>query len=176
MFRYLISTKNDGLCYDGQNSERLIAYCDSDFAGDTETRRSTTGYIIFFCGGPISWCSRKQPIVSLSSTEAEYISAAECVKELLYLKSLIDELTNGEVKIDLYVDNQSAISIVKTGQFNRRSKHIDVRFHFINEKVREGIINIKYCSTEKQIADIFTKPLGNIKFENLKEQFMSSIN
>src|SRR5436190_1971351 len=94
VFRYLVSTKGDGISYQNINGEKLIAYSDSDFAGDSESRKSTTGYIIFFCGGPISWCSRKQSIVSLSSTESEYIAAAECVKELLYLKLVIDQLTN----------------------------------------------------------------------------------
>lgn len=173
LFRYLVSTTSDGITYDDPNSDKLIAFCDSDYAGDTETRKSTTGFIIFYCGGPISWGSRKQPIVSLSSTEAEYIAAADCVKELLYLKTIIDELTGGNIKIELFVDNQSAITIIKNGQFNRRSKHIDVRYHFIMEKVQEGIINLKYCATERQIADILTKPLGAVKFREFKGQFMS---
>lgn len=173
IFRYLVNKKCNGICFKKDSDcEKLIAYCDSDFAGDTETRKSTTGYIIFFCDGPISWCSRKQPIVSLSSTEAEYIAAADCVKELLFLKSVIEELTGKDIKIELNIDNQSAITIIKNGQFNRRSKHIDVRFHFINEKVHEGTVTLKYCATERQVADIFTKPLGRIKFDYFKGQFM----
>lgn len=176
IFRYLVLNKNNGIKFsNNSDSKKLVAYCDSDFAGDTLTRKSTTGYIIFFCGGPISWGSRKQPIVSLSSTEAEYIAAAECVKELLYLKTVIYELTGSEVEIELNIDNQSAITMIKTGQFNRRSKHIDVRYHFINEKVREGYLKIKYCATENQLGDILTKPLGKTKFEYLKGQFLFKI-
>lgn len=167
-----MATKDEGIKYDNFECEKLTAYCDADFAGDSESRKSTTGYVIFFCGGPISWCSRKQPIVSLSSTESEYIAAAECVKELLFLKTMIDELSGGDIKIDLFIDNQSAITLIKNGQFNRRSKHIDVRFHFINEKVRERLINIKYCPTENQVADILTKPLGNVKFKKFKEELL----
>lgn len=173
IFRYLVATKEEGITYKHTECEKLIAYSDADFAGDSESRKSTTGYVIFLCGGPISWCSRKQPIVSLSSTESEYIAAAECVKELLFLKTMIDELTGSDIKIVLFVDNQSAITLIKNGQFNRRSKHIDVRFHFINEKVHEGLININYCATENQIADIFTKPLGNVKFQKFRGQLMT---
>lgn len=145
---------------------KILAYCDSDFAGDLETRKSTTGYVVMYCGGPIAWCSRKQPIVALSTTEAEYIAASDCVKELLYLKALIDELTDSEMKnVKVYVDNQSAITLIKNGQMNKRSKHIDVRYYFISEKVHEGLISISYCSSENQVADIFTKPLNNVKFD-----------
>lgn len=169
IMKYLKSTKEEGIIYKRkEDTFELIAYSDADFAGDEETRKSTTGYVVYFGEGPISWCSRKQPIVALSSTEAEYIAAADCVKELLYLKSLIEELLEIEVKVTLNVDNQSAIRIIKNGQFNRRSKHIDVRYHFISEKVNDGIIKIKYCATEEQIADIFTKPLGKCKFKKHK--------
>lgn len=94
----------------------------------------------------------------------------------MYLKTMIDELTNGDIKSDLYVDNQSAISLIKNGQFNRRSKHIDTRYHFINEKVHEGFVTLKYFATDKQIADVFAKPLGNVKFQTFKEQFMKIVN
>lgn len=167
IMRYLVSTKSNGIVYNKRSENQhyeMIGYCDSDFAGDTETRKSTTGYVIYFCGGPISWCSRKQPVVALSSTEAEYIAAADCVKELLFLKTLLEELVGETVKIKLMMDNQSAMTLIKNGQFNRRSKHIDVRFHFINEKVKEGLIKIEYLATEEMIADILTKPLNNIKF------------
>lgn len=173
ILRFLKDTENDGISFKKECSEiRLIAYSDCDFAADISTRKSTTGYVIMFCGGPISWCSRKQPIVSLSTTEAEYIAAAESVKELIYLKTVINELTDMDIKIDLNVDNQSSIKLIKNGQFNKRSKHIDVIYYFINEKVQEGLINLKYCDGEKQLADILTKPLNSNKFETFKNKIM----
>lgn len=166
ILRYLKETLGNGICYGGEIG-CLDAFCDSDYAGDTETRRSTTGYVIFYCGGPIAWCSRRQPIVATSSSEAEYIAAADCVKELTYLKNFIEELLTCNVNINLNVDNQSAIQMVKSGISNRRSKHIDVKYHFINEKYNEGMFKIKYCSTDRQLADCLTKPLTETKFMNL---------
>lgn len=148
---------------------RLIV---TDYAGDPETRKSTTGFVVMFCGGPISWCSRKQHVVAMSSTEAEYIAAAECCRELLYLRSVIEELVSVPITVNINIDNQSAIALIKNGVVNRRSKHIDVRYHFINEKFNEGLINIKYCSTKTQIADIFTKALGTIQFQELKSKLI----
>lgn len=176
IFRYLNGTQTQGIsyCTEGENESEteIVAYCDSDYAGDPRTRKSTTGYIIFYGGGPVSWCSRKQPIVATSSTEAEYIAAADCCKEILYIKFLLEELEGKGSKAKLKVDNQSAISLIKNGIVNRRSKHIDVRFHFVHEKVKQKIIEIEYCQTEKQIADLFTKPLRQNKFNFFKKTFI----
>ena len=170
IMRYLNSTKEYGISYDANTDEdKVIAYCDSDFAGDTETRKSTTGYVIIYCGGPISWSSRKQSIVATSSTEAEYIAAAECCKELIYIKSLLIELIDKPIDITLNIDNQSAISLIETGIINRRSKHIDVKYRFIYEQVNNKVLKIKYCPTDRQLADIFTKVLGTNKFNNCKK-------
>lgn len=173
ILKYLNGNKEHGIEYKNNKEKNLLkAYCDADFAGDPETRRSTTGYVILYAGGAISWCSRKQSVIALSSTEAEYIAAAECCKELLYLKTLFEELLNYEIKIELNVDNQSAIALIKNGILNKRSKHIDVKFRFIHELVRENIIKIKYCPTNEQLADIFTKPLNTVKFVKFKEQLL----
>lgn len=121
-----------------------------------------------FCNGPVAWCSTKQP-KALSSTKAEYIAAADCEKELQYIKSLLNELTdNGIQNVYLNIDNQSAITLIKTGQLNKRSKHIDVRYHFISEKVQDEFIKIQYKSSEEQVADILTKPLEKTKFNKHK--------
>lgn len=126
--------------YKDREPENLIAYCDSDYAGNLDTRKSTTEYVIYYKGGPISWSSKKQPIEALSSTEAEFIAAecckefiaSECCKELLYLKTVIQELTKKEIIAEMYVDNQSAVKLIKSGVFNKRLKHIDLRYHFIH--------------------------------------------
>lgn len=175
ILRYLNGSRYLGIEYKNNNKNSLLeAYCDADYAGDPETRKSTTGYIIYFAGGAISWCSRKQPVIALSSTEAEYIAAAECCKELLYLKSLLEELLLETVDIELNVDNQSAIALMKNGVINKRSKHIDVKFRFVHELVKENIVEVKYCPTDCQIADMFTKPLNTTKFINFRNRVMTT--
>lgn len=126
-----------------------------------------------YAGGAISWCSRKQSVIALSTTEAEYIAAAECCKELLYLKSLFEELLGITILIELNIDNQSAIALIKNGVMNKRSKHIDVKFRFLHELARDGIVKIKYCPTNDQLADILTKPLNATKFKKFKEQLLA---
>ena len=165
IFRYLNGTREQGINYNSKYDEReIVAYCDADYAGDPDTRRSTSGFVIFYCGGPITWCSRRQPVVATSSTEAEYIAAAECVKEILFVKTVIEELLGKSVNVKLKVDNQSAIKLMKNGVINRRSKHIDVKYHFVHEELKKKTITVDYCPSDKQVADLFTKPLGKIKF------------
>ncbi|CAB0008728.1 unnamed protein product, partial [Nesidiocoris tenuis] len=123
--KYLSGSSSAGIQYQWDGNDRLVAYSDADFANDPETRKSTTGYVISYCGGPISWASRKQSVVATSTTEAEFIAAADCSKELLFLKSLILELTGAQVDADLIIDNMSAIHLIKNGIMNRRSKHIE---------------------------------------------------
>ena len=148
---------------------KLEAFSDADYAGDVKDRKSVTGYVIMMSGGPISWCSRKQSIVALSTTEAEYIAAAECCKELKYLKTLIEELTGERVEAELCVNNQSEIKITESGQVTHRSKHIDVMYHYISEQLKEKLFSIKYCNTETQVADILTKPLSPEKFTKFRD-------
>ncbi|XP_063634664.1 uncharacterized protein LOC134805278 [Cydia splendana] len=165
IFRYLVGTKEKGILFKRNSPLEIInAYSDSDYAGDPKTRRSTSGSVLMIANGPVSWASKRQPIVSLSSTEAEFIAAAECCKEALYLKSFLKEITDIDAKVNLHVDNQSSIQLVKSGSCNKRSKHINVRYHFIHEHFVQGLININYCPTEVQLADIMTKPLGKVKF------------
>jgi len=137
-----------------------------------QKQRSTTGYIIFYAGGAITWSSRKQSIIALSSTEAEYVAAVECCKELLYLKTLFEELLNKRIKIELNIDNQSAMMLITNGLINRRSKHIDVKYRFVHDLVKQKIVKLKYCPTDEQIADSLTKPLTKQKFERYKKDLV----
>lgn len=174
--RYLKGTTDLGILYSNEKteSETLVAYCDSDYAGDTKDRKSTSGCVLMYAGGPIAWNSRKQPIVALSTAEAEYISAAECVKEIKYIKSLFFELTNKNINTILNVDNQSAIKMIKSGQMSRKSKHIDVRYHYVSEQYQNGLFQIAYCNSENQLADIFTKILSGNKFQLFRNMLMKS--
>lgn len=176
ILKYLNGHKNQGIAFfDNGRSNLLEAYCDSDFAGDQETRRSTTGYVIFYAGGPISWCSRRQSIIALSSTEAEYVAAAECCKELIYLKTLIEELSDEKISIELNIDNQSAMMLMTNGDMNKRSKHTDVKYRFVHELVTLNTVKLKYCPTNSQKANIFTKSLNVEKFNKFKKELMDSL-
>lgn len=120
----------------------------------------------------ISWCSEKQKSVSLSTTESEYVAASQAVKEMIWVHRLLINLGAIFEKPMLQMDNQSAIKLVKNPEFHKRSKHIEVRYHFIREKFEEGLFDLIYVKTDQQIADIFTKPLGRIKFEMFRNLLM----
>lgn len=168
ILKYLKKTLNFGILYLNSNTDELIAYSDADYAGDIETRRSTSGAAFMYGGGIISWCSERQKSVSLSTTESEYIAASQCVKELIWLKQIFCELLeNNSLKIKLLMDNQSAIRLIKNPEFHKRTKHIDVRYHFIREKYEENLFMLHYIPTNEMLADTFTKALASPKFVEL---------
>jgi len=163
ILRYIAGTVNYGITF-GKSGLTLEAYCDADYAGDIDTRRSTTGYVYTLCGGAISWSSRLQPTVAASTTEAEYMAAAYATKEGLWLRILFNDLGMKTDAITIYADNQSAIKLLKNPVFSMRSKHIDVIYHFARERVARQDIAFKYISTDKMVADALTKPLPSAKF------------
>lgn len=162
--RYLASTTNRGITFRGSDLT-LTGYCDADYAGDTDTRKSTTGYVFTFNGGAISWTSKRQPTVAVSTTEAEYMSAASAVKEGLWLRKLFDSLDIKLPTVDITCDNQSAIKLLKNPIFSVRSKHIDVAHHFARERVQSKEVTFHYVSTTDMAADMFTKVLPVSKHE-----------
>ncbi len=135
-------------------------------------RKSCTGYITFAGGqSPISWRSQQQTIVSLSSTEAEYIALSACVQEALYLKHLVSELGIPQhLPMTIHEDNQSTIKLVKNPEGHGRTKHIDVRHFFVQDNYERGIILLEYCPTQQQIADVFTKALPAPQFRQLRDK------
>ena len=114
---------------------RLLGYCDADYAGDLDTRRSTTGYVFILNGGAICWSSKRQPTVAASTTEAEYMASAYAVKEALWVRTLMRDLALDTGTVEIMADNQSAIKLLKNPIVSMRSKHIDVIYHFAREKV-----------------------------------------
>ena len=173
--RYLKGTLDKGISYSAKKEKdgiHLEEYCDADFAGDEENRKSTSGFIILLGGGPVSWSSKKQTVVAQSTTEAEYVSAAHCCQEMKYIKNLIEEMMDEEVKMTLYINNQSTVKMIKPGQTTRKSKYIDVKYHFIVDELRKNWFNLKWCETKQHLADILTKPLNNPVFSTLRDKLM----
>jgi hypothetical protein len=161
VYRYLRGTVNIRLKYQGESDTHLQAYyVDADWASDVNDRRSTTGYVFLISGGAVSWSSKKQTSVALSSTKVEYMAAAAATKEAIWLKTFLSELNLLKTHpITLQINNQSAILLAKNSMFHERTKHIAIRYHFIREKLEEGEICVEYVPTNEQVADVLTKPL-----------------
>lgn len=168
--RYLKATIDLCLVYEGE-IEPLTGFTDSDWAGDRETRRSTSGYVFNLGSGAISWSSKRQSSTALLSCEAEYIGQTQATKEAIWLRRLLKELQIAEgegqapVATIIYGDNQGAIALAKNPQFHARTKHIDVQHHFVREKQHNGEVDLQYVPTDQQVADGLTKALPKDKFE-----------
>jgi hypothetical protein len=161
---------------------RLVGYSDSDWAGDSDTRRSTTGYVFVLAdaagvirSGAISTNCRLQPTVALSSSEAEYMAVCSAAVEAIYLRSLFNDLGYQQTAPTvIYEDNQAAIALANSalGQWHSRTRHVDVRYKFVKERVRSLEIQLVYVNTADQLADICTKNLGTTQFLRLKARLM----
>lgn len=167
ILRYLKGTSDTKLEFSKTKNNTVVGYCDADWANDGDDRRSVTGYIFKSGGGAISWNTKRQPTVALSSTEAEYMAVSSATQEALWLKGLEAELIPSSPKSTIiHCDNKGAISLALTNAYHPRTKHIDVRHHFVRDKIDEGLINLKYISTADMNADFLTKPL-DFKKHNL---------
>jgi hypothetical protein len=164
VLRYLAGTPKLGIVFK-QGGGSLVGYCDASYADDVDIRRSTTGYVFLLGGGAVSWSSRVQPTVALSTAEAEYMAAASAAKEALWLRKLMGDLgvkSTGPVLI--CCDSQAAIKLLINPVVSTRSKHIDVLHHFARERVARREVQFEYCRTECMIADCFTKVVSEHKF------------
>jgi hypothetical protein len=168
IFRYLKGTLDLGIVYSSTSQKTLTTYSDADFAGDPKTRKSTSGVVCLHMGGPVSWLSRRQKSIALSTTEAEFMAASEASKEVIWLTRLLTEIGEMTSVPTLFVDNMSAVKLVKNPVFHKRSKHIEVRYFFIREKVNDGELTVEHVPSESQLADILTKPLCRDKFMKLR--------
>ncbi|WMV47529.1 hypothetical protein MTR67_040914 [Solanum verrucosum] len=168
ILKYINSTSDLGLFFKRKNDLVFIGYTDANFGGDMDNRRSTLGYI-FLCGGTgISWCSKKQDSVSLSTTEAEYKATTLTAQECVWLQRLAEKLHLSISKpTTIFGDNQSAIKLANNSVFHARTKHIEVEDHFIREKVLDGTLYTSEVRSQENIADIFTKSLPKASFEFL---------
>ncbi|GJY58578.1 retrovirus-related pol polyprotein from transposon TNT 1-94 [Tanacetum coccineum] len=165
VFRYLQGSINMGLWYPKDTAMALTAYADADHAGCQDTRRSTSGSAQFLGDKLVSWSSKKQTSTSISSTEAEYIAMSGCCAQILWMRSQLSDYGFAYNHIPLYCDNKSAIALCCNNVQHSRSKHIDIRHHFIREQVEKGVVELYFVRTEYQLADIFTKALPRERFE-----------
>ncbi|KAM3416558.1 hypothetical protein BST61_g8148 [Cercospora zeina] len=168
IYRYLAS-HDIGLHYSPTGEATIRGFADSDWGGDNDTGKSTTGWVFTLAGSPISWSSQRQKTVSSSSTEAEYIAASDACKEAIWLKGFYNELAammghRRQESVPLAIDNASAIKLTKNPEFHGRTKHINIRHHFIRECVERGEIKPEWISGKENPADLFTKVLPGPTF------------
>ncbi len=164
IFKYLIGTKNIGLWYSKESSINLIGYTDSDFAGCKLDRKSTSGSCQFLEKNLISWFSKKQNSVALSTAEAEYVAAGSCCAQILWIKQQLEDYGIKQNKISINCDNTSTINLTKNPIQHSRTKHIEIRHHFIRDHVLNGNVMLEFVCTNDQLADIFTKSLSEDRF------------
>ncbi|KAF8783882.1 hypothetical protein HU200_000329 [Digitaria exilis] len=185
LLRYVAGTIGYGLVYKQGRGEQLelqghgdplelLGYSDSDMAGDVDGRRSTTGVIFFLGASPVTWLSHKQKVVALSTCEAEYIAASTACCQGVWLGRVLLELTEENAPAPvLRVDNQSAIALAKNPVLHGRSKHIDIKYHYIRVCIERGQIKVEYVETARQLGDILTKPLGRTRPAELRTKIGS---
>jgi hypothetical protein len=165
IFRYLKGTHDLWLTY-GETSRVLEGYADAD-GSMGEDRRAVTGYAFLIDSGAVSWSSKRQEIVSLSTTESEYVAATHGMKEVLWLCSLLSEVFQPiKPPTTLFSDNQAAISLTKDHQYHAHTKHIDMRYHFIRWVIEQGSLRLIYCPTDNMVADTLTKALPSAKVKH----------
>ncbi|CAL1397307.1 unnamed protein product [Linum trigynum] len=164
ILRYLRGSSKMSLCF-GDGEPVLVGYTNANMAGDVDSRRSTSGYLITLSGGAISWQSRLQKCVALSTTEAEYIAATEACKEMIWMKKFLNELGFLQEQPQLFCDSQSDIHLAKNASFHARSKHIDVRYHWIRDVLEMKQLQLEKIHTDENGSDMCTKTLPREKFE-----------
>lgn len=169
VLRYLKGTLDKVLCL-GCDAQELECFVDADWAGDTSDRKSNSGFVFKFGNGLIGWGCHKQKCVALSSTEAEYVALAECLQEIKWIQKLMTDIGEQLVfPIPVHEDNQSCIVLTRGDRAERKAKHIDTKYNFIKDMVRDGIVQLIYCPTEQMEADLLTKPLQAVKLRQLRE-------
>lgn len=160
ILRYIKGTSNYKIVYDGNKDDVLYGFSDADWAADLDERRSTTGYVFILCGAAISWGTRRQPTVALSSTEAEYMATVATIQEGMWLKSLHNEMFDNWGAVKIFCDNRGAMMVLNNNSYSNRTKHIDIKMRFIREHVEKKNVELVYIPTADMPADILTKNVG----------------
>ena len=169
IIKYIKYTSDYGIKYTFDTNVEIAGYSDSDWAGDANDRKSTSGGCFFVGNNLVSWHSKKQNCVSLSTAQAEYIAAGSCCTQLLWMKQMLSDYGFKQGMLSLFCDNTSAINISKNPVLHSRTKHIEIRYHFIRNLVEEKLLELSFIPTEQQLADLFTKPLDNARFTSLRQ-------
>ncbi|XP_061364382.1 secreted RxLR effector protein 161-like [Gastrolobium bilobum] len=167
ILRYVQGTISQGLHYSKSDKYKLVGYSDkyklmgysdSDWCGDVDDRKSTVGYVFSMGNTTFTWVSKKEPIVTLSTCEAEYVAASWCICHAMWLRNLLSKLEQEQVgPTEIRVDHKSAIELAKNPINHERSKHIDVRFHFIRDQVKEGKVERTHITSRDQVGDILSR-------------------
>jgi hypothetical protein len=172
---YIKYTEDIGIRYAADGPLDITGYSDSDWASDKLTRRSTSGYLFMMANGPVSWKSKQQTVVALSSSEAEYIALSAAAQEAIAIRSLASEFgVSPTQSVLIYEDNNGAIAMSKNPVSYSKTKHIHIRYHFIREKIYDGDIVVKYLPTNDMLADMMTKNLATCIYEGLRCRFMTN--
>ncbi|GJX52528.1 putative RNA-directed DNA polymerase [Tanacetum coccineum] len=171
IFRYLRGTSKLGITF-GNGKPMLVGFTDSDMAGNKDNMKSTSGYLMTFAGGAVSWQSRLQKCVALSTTEAEYMAATKACKELLWLKRFLQELGFKQQRYAVIYNNQSAIHLAKNSMFHKRTKHIDIRYHWIRDAIEDGMFELNKVHTDDNASDMLTKAVAREKLKAWKSVFI----
>ena len=171
ILRYLKTTANRGLNYSNTKLSQVpIVYCDADWGSNIDDRRSVSGVVVMMNGGPVVYKAKYQRTVALSSSEAEYLALSTCAQEVMWVRAMLRDLGFDQRNAtQVWEDNQGAIALANNAGYHARTKHVDIRHHFIREKVAEKEIKLGYIATERQLADLFTKALGTKRFEYLRD-------
>ncbi|KAM6544009.1 hypothetical protein CsatB_008456 [Cannabis sativa] len=169
IIRYVNSTIDFGIWFSKDTNSNLVCFSDADWAGNADDRKSTSGGCFYLGNNLVSWHSKKQNSISLSTAEAEYIVAGSCCTQLLWMKQMMADYGFDLKTLTIFCDNTSAINISKNLVQHSRTKHIDICHHFIRELVENKILVLEYVETSKQIADIFTKALDSVRFISLRK-------
>lgn len=169
VLKYLYTTKTLGILFDGQK-KGLTGYCDADFGACKKTRRSRNGNVIFYLGSPVSWCSGKDGVIALSTTESETYGLVRMMKDIMYCKNVVKGLMVEKVPIQLYTDNMGTLSLASHPAVHKRSKHFDIKLHFIREQMNKGDMKIEHVKSQDNPADIFTKALSVVQLERCRER------
>lgn len=167
VFRYISGTLDVGITYNKNGPKSIECFSDADFGGCLKTGRSTSGVVVIYAGGAISWLSQRQQMVATSTTEAEIVAANEAAKEVIWLKRLFGDVNNFNQVPIVQIDNTAALRLAQNPEFHRRTKHIAIKHFFIREKVTEGQLQVAQVSSEEQVADMMTKPLAKMRLRNL---------
>jgi transposase InsO family protein len=172
VLRYLNGTRNLGITYSDTGDIKLTGYSDADWAADLTDRRSTSGFVFMLAGGPITWSSKKQPTVALSTMEAEYMALSHATREVIWLRNVLNGLGfTQEHPNQLYTDNQGAIDFANGHSIHARSKHIDIRHHFVRESIASRLVTVDHCASAENLADLLTKALDGVTLRGLLARY-----